>query len=376
MRTRQTTAILAGLALATVVPWAAGAFDSGSTGADGALNVTNNLTLALPPDGVFNFTTININASVYLSFTPNALNTPVYLLAQGDVTIGRGGSIFVDGQNGSGSMPGVGGPGGFNGGFGSIQTYAPGDGLGPGAGTQGNGWDAAYAYPTTFGNTNLYGNTLCVPMIGGSGGAGHGGGGGGGGGGAILIASSTSISISGSIYARGGSGGNGENHGSGGSIRLVAPTVTGAANNGGPNFLVGAPGGASGGRVRIDTLDRFAWRNLSLTGKWTVGTQMYTGLGDARRVDIIEAAGTSIALGTTNRVSVSLPLGAPTNQVVTLRAAGFTNDVPVTLDIIPENGNSNRYDLVIPANGGNPVTNSVTVVIPVDTVTYVQAWSR
>src|SRR5205807_853527 len=62
-------------------------FTSGSTGADGALLVTNAVTLNLPANGVFNFTTISVSAAGTLSFKTNALNTPVYLLATGDVSI-------------------------------------------------------------------------------------------------------------------------------------------------------------------------------------------------------------------------------------------------------------------------------------------------
>ena len=128
--------------------------------------------------------------------------------------------------------------------------------------------------------------------------------------------------------------------------------------------------------MRIDTLDRLAWRNLVFSGKWTVGAQMVTGLNDNRRLDIVEAAGRIIALGTADRVNISLPVGASPNQVVKVRASGFTNDVPITVAVIPENGNSTRFDSVITANGINAVTNSVSVVIPVNSVTYLQVWSR
>ena len=40
-------------------------------------------------------------------------------------------------------------------------------------------------------------------------------------------------------------------------------------------------------------------------GKWIVGRQMFTGLNDPRRLDIVEAAGQIIALGS-NPVSVTL----------------------------------------------------------------------
>src|ERR1051325_5158788 len=62
-------------------------FDTGSTGADGALNVTSNTTLNLPANGIFNFTTINVAAGATLTFNRNPLNTPVHLLATSNVTI-------------------------------------------------------------------------------------------------------------------------------------------------------------------------------------------------------------------------------------------------------------------------------------------------
>jgi hypothetical protein len=145
--------------------------------------------------------------------------------------------------------------------------------------------------------------------------------------------------------------------------------------SGGGNFNNG--GNGTDGRIRIDTLDRLAWTAITFNNaKWTVGARMITGLPDNRRLDIIEAAGQTVALGTTDRVNVSLPVGSSTNQVVKVRASGFTNDVPITVAVIPENGNSTRYDSLMTANGANPVTNTVNVVIPVDSVTYIQVWSR
>src|SRR5207247_42963 len=84
------------------------------------------------------------------------------------------------------------------------QGEQPGDGLGPGAGkgsATAEGGAGVYAARPT-GSYSLdgqpYGNTLILPLIGGSGGGGRLGGsfyGGGGGGGAILIASNTKISL-------------------------------------------------------------------------------------------------------------------------------------------------------------------------------------
>src|SRR5438552_2036056 len=101
-------------------------FNSGSTGAHGALNPSAHLTLTLPASGVFNFTTVNIPGGVILRFTRNATNTPVTILAQGDVIIA--GTMDVSGSaGGAGSLTGTllgpnggaGGPGGFDGGTGA-----------------------------------------------------------------------------------------------------------------------------------------------------------------------------------------------------------------------------------------------------------------
>src|SRR5438445_588479 len=121
-------------------------FNSGSTGADGALNPSAHLTLTLPASGVFNFTTVNIPGGVILRFTRNATNTPVTILAQGDVIIA--GTMDVSGSaGGAGSLTGTllgpnggaGGPGGFDGGTGAngVISTTGGAGLGPGGGSGG-----------------------------------------------------------------------------------------------------------------------------------------------------------------------------------------------------------------------------------------------
>jgi hypothetical protein len=262
------------------------AVDSGSTGADGALNPTVNTEIQLPPSGILNYTTVNIPAGVTVKFKPNAANTPVYLLASGDVTIAgtidiRGGDAAPTGTDGDGAqgddgVPGAGGPGGFAGGRGGRDDAAQraaiirgGAGLGPGGGPGGvEGGDGCstasgyykyvgvggayandtYKYYTTYNCAAsygpkgvAYGSSLLQPMVGGSGGGGGRGGtnfpgsGGGGGGGAILVASSGTLTITGSIDATGGDGGGlagtgvgGRGAGgSGGAIRLLATNVTG-----------------------------------------------------------------------------------------------------------------------------------------------------
>jgi hypothetical protein len=195
-------------------------YNSGSTGADGALDLTqltcpNNICrVQLPESGVLNYTTINIPSGKELQFKSNSRNTPVILLAQGDVLIGGGIQLSAPGlitnPVAAGNIPG---PGGF---YGAGVANSPGFGPGGGNSTQQNGiWR---------------GPLSLVPIVGGSGGASFGSGRGGGGGGAITIASSTQIviAVSGAITAWGGianpSFASGS-CGSGGAIRLVATSL-------------------------------------------------------------------------------------------------------------------------------------------------------
>ena len=112
------------------------AYNSGSTGADGAFNPVVDTEIVLPPDGIFNYTTVNIPAGVTVTFKKNQVNTPVTWLATGDVTID--GKVILsgtsspdvgaagDGAVGDDGLPGLAGPGGFDGG---VVIF--GDGLDP-----------------------------------------------------------------------------------------------------------------------------------------------------------------------------------------------------------------------------------------------------
>lgn len=247
-------------------------FSSGSTGADGAFSDTvfpaaycsrsgSRITCTPPDSGIFNFTTVNITRAVDVVFRPNSRNTPVTILAQGDVRIAN--TFYVNGEGGidANSTGGEGGPGGFRGGNGGVWRTDPSgkSGNGPGGGVGAvatpNGSDASGGGGGSFltrGGTGRgggpnpaaagepYGSKILLPLIGGSGGGGASayldgiGGSGGGGGGAILIASSTKITFEGGdigIQAIGGNAGCSSRicggGGSGGAIRLVANTIIG-----------------------------------------------------------------------------------------------------------------------------------------------------
>lgn len=165
-----------------------------------------------------------------MSFFKNYRNTPVILLAQGNVTVA--GTIHISAQAGT-RIPG---PGGFYGGAAGSAGFGPGGG----ATVQGSASDGKWV-----------GSLPLVPIIGGSGAGGYVGNPcdcfGGGGGGAIVIASSSLIVLQGAIYANGASGVT--LFGSGGAIRLVANSV----NVSGSLQAFGRFGDASGlGVIRFE----------------------------------------------------------------------------------------------------------------------------
>ncbi len=385
------------------------AFSSGSTGADGPLYVpatSGTATLQLPPDGKFHFTTVNIEAGATLKFFRNELNTPVYILATGDITIN--GNIDVSGQSGTKSPPigGKGGPGGFDGGAPGIVGADPGWGYGPGGGK--GGTDAFPNEPPSAGAGSFsakplsddlsptdgepYGSALLVPMIGGSGGggtAGQPGRGGGGGGGAILLASNTRITVhaTGAIKAIGGNNqsavSTGEPsspaQGSGGAIRLVAPAVNGTgtlnANGGYSNDYYGTAGGA--GRIRIDTLNR---ENLGIKcepiAAASVGAFMAVFPTPMPRLDIIHAAGQDIPEGTGSAVQIILPFDSPDTQNITVQGRDFKGVVPIRIRVHPENGAPVIYDLDMDMGGNTVATVTQEVALPKNTVVSIFAWTR
>ncbi len=190
-------------------------FNSGSTGADGPLDLTSgNRVVQLPESGVLNYTTVNIPANRVLTFKRNSRNTPVYMLAQGNVIVI--GTIGVD----AGTDPDIPssnrtpGPGGFYGG--AVGSPGGQPGFGPGGGLPDG----------TNGNGRWVGPLSLLPLIGGSGGATFGNQcAGSGGGGAIVIASSTTINLTGRISASPNAICSTLSQGSGGAIRLVANSL-------------------------------------------------------------------------------------------------------------------------------------------------------
>lgn len=364
------------------------AFDSGSTGADGALTPNVDTVLALPDDGIFNFSEINIPSGVTVRFEANALNTPVMLLVSGNATIdgvidisGETAAPSVgagDGNVGDDGLPGAGGPGGFAGGRGgdadpSTTNNGPRtaqSGLGPGGGiavTDDLNDPFCFGSGGTFAgvgeiHTNCrtrifadpYGNADLLPLVGGSGGSGgHGstsgvGSGGGGGGGALLLAVTGTLTVNGQILADGGRGGDlghavgsadfgTAGGGSGGGIRLVATTMDGNGAISARGAQAGAfsnfqPTRADGGTGRI----RLEAENLLYTqatvppfSSSAPGELFVAGMPALR---ITSVAGQAVPDNPTGNADVLLPSDTPNPVELVLE----TTNVPVgnTLTVI------------------------------------------
>lgn len=355
-------------------------FSSGSTGADGAFAPTTSQTIQVPESGVFNFTTINIPLGVTISYTRNSKNTPVTLLATGDVTIlgtinVAGGNALANGGGGRGA------PGGYDGGsagFG-FDTFAGATGDGPGGGGGGNstngtslsgGGGGGYASAGAGGGVQTgavagaagpkYGSSTLLPVVGGSGGGGGGaaannrGGAGGGGGGAILIASSTSINFTGTINASGGvgglvgAGGAAGGGGSGGAIRLIANTISGAGtlnvSGGSGGIQQTFPGGGGGGVgfVRIEAFNFSSFAPSVPTNSVTFALPNPVAIPNPPTLRIASVAGLSAPatpLGSLAGVpDIVLPSTTPNPVTIAIEATNIPVGTVVQVSVIPISG--------------------------------------
>jgi hypothetical protein len=362
---------LLGGMLATSAAWAQGSYSSGSSGADGAFNPTTDITtIQLPESGVFNYTTVIIPTNVTVRFTRNSRNTPVTILATGNVIIN--GTIDVSGTSNNNFLGGSGGPGGFDGGRGGASNQDGVNGSGPGGGgggrvnssngSAGGGGGGGFATAGGAGNLligsdqgltgfggSIYGFTSLVPLIGGSGGGGRPGfnggpgGSGGGGGGAILIASSAEISGSGFIRANGGVG-IGGGSGSGGAIRLAANSLKGSLNL----LVTGTSGGGGNvnggaGYIRLEAVDTVGFSPSISPQNAVVSSAppqpaIQTNAPQLRIVSVAGVNAPNYLSGSFNGPDIILP--STQTGAVTVALAG--NNVPLVTQlqvvVVPQNG--------------------------------------
>jgi hypothetical protein len=413
---------LAGMALPAL------AYNSGSTGADGAFNPTVNTEVQVPASGVFNYTTVNIPTGVTVTYKKNTTNTSLVILASGNVTIS--GAIDVsgkastavgaagDGNVGDDGLPGAGGVGGYDGGRGGLVLQRAGSGLGAGAGGGGN-----YVYEANYGryfcnggggggfggagNTNysaqsgstgiggsVYGSAELLPLLGGSGGGGgcggdtFGGSGGGGGGGAVLIASSGTLNVAGGLYANGnvsgpsaggtifGASGGG---GSGGGIRLIATTLSGNgtinAVGGGVGTVNGTTGwinsgnvyttiGGNGGAGRIRLEAETMTRTAATNPAYSFGAPGSITVSGLPTLIIASVAGVAAPASPTGSADITLPSTTANPVTVAFSTTGVPAGNTVTLKVTPAYGATTTATSSAITSSG---TASVTVTLPTGT---------
>jgi hypothetical protein len=207
------------LLLLTSPAWAI--YDSGSDGSLGDLNLDGTeaeVEIDLPPSGILHYANITIAAGVKVTFKGNALNTPVYMLATGDVVIE--GEVNLNGHFGVNcpdiynkyslgnhcSAPLA--PGGFSKGLYKMRGSPAGGLWGPTS--------------TLAKGDHQFGSPAQINLVGGPGGSGNTATTTSNGGGAITIASSGTILFNGSITASGVA-----SYSAGGLIRLIADEIAG-----------------------------------------------------------------------------------------------------------------------------------------------------
>jgi hypothetical protein len=410
-------ALVLGVVSLCAAPFAAYAFDSGSTGIDGMFDPTVSTQLQLPPDGIFNFTDVNIRAGVTVTFVRNATNTPVTILASGDVTItgalSLSGSLGAaigasgDGNPGDDGLPGEGGPGGFAGGAGGNTGADPrsGDGLGPGGavgiavrfgssgcGGRGGGYGGVGGSTLILvicgdrvGGGSTYGSATLLPLIGGSGGSGGAGGtsfrgaGGGGGGGAILIAASGTVTVAGAIDANGARGGESSvgstrggagGGGAGGAVRIVASSIAGsgdiratagAGGFGNEQAIDGRAGGAGRIRLEPDVSFTFSGSTSPAMSFAAPGDVFVAGFPSLR---ITSVAGQPAPLEPTGDADITLPSDTPNPVTVIFETSNVPVGNTVSLKVTPPDTAPTTFISDALAGTDDSATASVAVDLP------------
>jgi hypothetical protein len=414
------------------------AFDSGSTGADGVFAPTVNTEVQLPPSGILNYASINIPLGVTVKFKKNATNTPVYLLVSGNATIA--GSINISGTRsadvgtaGNGNLaddgnPGLGGPGGFDGGRGGRDDVtlrnseiAGGAGLGPGGGygavgaisasynntvycniatygfsngvwilnggyashsNAGSAMSAGYVCPiapaTVFSATipakpavPAYGSAILQPLVGGSGGGGgaggynFGGSGGSGGGGAILLAATGTINLTGSIYATEGGVGAATGVGVGG--------IGGFGTGGSVRLVATTMSGAGVIATYSNTATvigrvRIEAENITYTGTtyptYVADTPAPVFLANVPSLKIVNVGGSAVPAEPTGVADITFPANLVNPVTISLVTTNVPVGNTVLVKIIPATGPV--IEAVSPAISGTTAngTASVSVSLP------------
>lgn len=308
--------------------------NTGSDGSDGVLNPQTDLVIDMAdhPNGIYQYSSVNVPTGVTVTFVPNVHGPPVVWLVQTSVLVD--GTVDVSGHGNIGLAGGLPGPGGWRGGEGGQQAS---DGEGPGGGPKGTG-------TSSIQNGKFLGSTdYLIPLLGGSGGGGTdadgsnfniGDEGGGGGGGAILIAASE-VTVNGIVRAGGGHGGYYASWGSGGAIRIVAAEIAGTGS-----FDTNTPYG-NNGRIRFDSYHTIFSGQIS--GEFSQGFQpiIIPPVGVGAQLRIVSVAGQAVTTTPTGELA--------TPDVVI--SSEQTNPVPIVVECENVPLNSLIYVNVKPLSG-------------------------
>ncbi len=242
-------------------------------------------------------------------------NLGVTINVDGNVEVKASSSISADGQGYTGGgSPGSNG----NGPGGGVNASAAGGGGGYG----GNG-GVPSSVPAATGGI-AYGS-IDQPIDLGSGGA-YASGSGGNGGGAIKISAAGTITVSGTISAKGTDGSccSGRAGGSGGSIWLIADTLTGSGtidSSGGAYTNASTGGSGSGGRIRLT----YNTNSSTTTNKAYSGSALNAGAGT------ISTSGGLTISNFASATSASVGLTPLTDASYSYAATTITNGAYVTI---------------------------------------------
>lgn len=97
---------------------------------------------------------------------------------------------------------------------------------------------------------------------------------------------------------------------------------------------------------------------------------------NAPRLDVINVAGTNIAVGVSAPIQLQLPFGSSTNQSVTVQAQNFNGEVPIRVVLSPQSGPILSFDATITNTTQNPAAVTVPVTVPINQLVTVNAWTR
>jgi hypothetical protein len=104
---------------------------------------------------------------------------------------------------------------------------------------------------------------------------------------------------------------------------------------------------------------------------------MATGLeGELPRLELVSVGGRPIPESNIATGFILFPNGTSGDQPVVVRARNFGTQVPVRVVVSADNGSTESFDLLVDNTAANPATATVTVQIPANSPSRINAWTR